>query len=88
MDLLNFDLYSWLILPLLIFFARVIDVTLGTLRIIFVSRGKKYLAPCSALWRYSSRYAARTLSSAWPALYTVPITGGGDARWINSESTT
>jgi len=45
MDLLNFDLYSWLILPLLIFFARVIDVTLGTLRIIFVSRGKRYLAP-------------------------------------------
>ncbi len=45
MDLLNFDLYSWLILPLLIFFARVIDVTLGTLRIIFVSRGRKHLAP-------------------------------------------
>ncbi len=45
MDLLNFDLYSWLILPLLIFFARVLDVTLGTLRIIFVSRGRKYLAP-------------------------------------------
>ena len=45
MDLLNFDLYSWLILPLLIFFARIIDVTLGTLRIIFISRGRKYLAP-------------------------------------------
>jgi len=32
-------------LPLLIFFARVLDVSLGTLRIIFISRGKKYLAP-------------------------------------------
>ncbi len=32
-------------LPLMVFVARVIDVTLGTLRIIFVSRGHKYLAP-------------------------------------------
>lgn len=40
-----FDWYVWVGLPLLVFFARVIDVTLGTLRIIFTSRGKKYLAP-------------------------------------------
>ena len=39
------QLYIWIGLPLLVFFARVIDVTLGTLRIIFISRGKKYLAP-------------------------------------------
>ena len=45
MDIVASPLYSWLILPLLIFFARVVDVTLGTLRIIFVSRGKRYLAP-------------------------------------------
>ena len=32
-------------LPILIFVARVIDVSLGTLRIIFISRGQKYLAP-------------------------------------------
>ena len=32
-------------LVLMIFFARVFDVTLGTLRIIFVARGQKYLAP-------------------------------------------
>ena len=41
----GFDWYAWVILPLLVFFARVVDVALGTLRIIFVSRGKKYLAP-------------------------------------------
>jgi len=39
------QLYAWGILPLLIFVARVADVTLGTLRIIFVSRGKRRLAP-------------------------------------------
>jgi uncharacterized protein YebE (UPF0316 family) len=38
-------LYLWVLLPLLIFGARVLDVSLGTLRIVFVSRGLKYLAP-------------------------------------------
>lgn len=37
--------YSWILLPLLIFFARVCDVSLGTIRIIFISKGIKYLAP-------------------------------------------
>jgi uncharacterized protein YebE (UPF0316 family) len=32
-------------LPFLVFFARICDVTLGTMRIIFISKGKKYLAP-------------------------------------------
>jgi len=39
------DLFNYVILPLLIFCSRVGDVTIGTLRIIFVSKGKKYLAP-------------------------------------------
>ncbi len=34
-----------LLLPLIIFFGRIVDVTLGTLRIIFVSKGQKTLAP-------------------------------------------
>lgn len=37
--------YAWFALPFLIFLARVIDVTMGTVRVIFVSRGLKYLAP-------------------------------------------
>ena len=35
----------WIIIPVLIFSARILDVSLGTMRIIFVSRGMKYLAP-------------------------------------------
>lgn len=42
---LNSELFAWIILPLLIFIARVFDVTFGTMRIIFVSRGEKFLAP-------------------------------------------
>lgn len=37
--------FVWFLLPFLIFLARVIDVTMGTVRVIFVSRGLKYLAP-------------------------------------------
>lgn len=39
------EIYSWVVLPLVIFFARILDVSLGTMRIIFVSRGKRSLAP-------------------------------------------
>jgi len=48
MDIISFytsDVFKWIILPILIFCARMTDVSLGTLRIIFVSRGIKYIAP-------------------------------------------
>jgi uncharacterized protein YebE (UPF0316 family) len=41
----NSGVYTWIVIPSLIFVARVIDVSLGTVRVIFVSRGLKYLAP-------------------------------------------
>ncbi|HUF00148.1 MAG TPA: DUF2179 domain-containing protein [Anaerolineales bacterium] len=41
----TFDWYTWVILPFIVFLARFVDVSLGTLRIIFLSRGRKYLAP-------------------------------------------
>ena len=37
--------YSYVALPLLIFFARVCDVSLGTIRIMFVSKGQRSKAP-------------------------------------------
>ncbi len=40
-----FDWYAWVGLPLIIFVARIFDVTLGTVRIILVSRGRRKLAP-------------------------------------------
>lgn len=39
------DLVTWVIMPLFIFVARVVDVSLGTMRIVFTSRGKYLLAP-------------------------------------------
>ncbi len=44
-EFIQSDIFAYLVLPLIIFFARISDVTLGTLRIIFVSRGNKVVAP-------------------------------------------
>ncbi|NIR49250.1 DUF2179 domain-containing protein [candidate division KSB1 bacterium] len=38
------EVYLWLVLPVLIFLARICDVTIGTLRIIFTTRGYKRMA--------------------------------------------
>ena len=37
--------YSWVIIPLLIFSARILDVSIGTMRIVYIARGKRMLAP-------------------------------------------
>ncbi|MBP9855112.1 MAG: DUF2179 domain-containing protein [Candidatus Omnitrophica bacterium] len=36
-------LYNWVVLPLIIFFARVADVSIGTFRIVLFSKNKKFL---------------------------------------------
>ena len=36
--------YTWVILPILIFFTRIVDVSLGTVRIIFINRNLRYWA--------------------------------------------
>lgn len=38
----NMESFSLIIIPILIFLARVLDVTFGTMRIIFISRSSKY----------------------------------------------
>lgn len=44
-DFLQSDIYLYGVLPLLIFLARICDVTIGTLRIIYVSKGQRHIAP-------------------------------------------
>ena len=43
--LLDSAFFTWFLLPVLIFIARVADVSLGTVRVIFIARGLKYFAP-------------------------------------------
>lgn len=39
------NLFNYIILPILIFLARITDVTIGTFRIVMVAKGRKYIAP-------------------------------------------
>ena len=39
------QIVKWVIIPSLIFFARLLDVSIGTLRIVFIARGDKVISP-------------------------------------------
>jgi len=47
------DVITWVVLPVLIFLARICDVSLGTIRVIFVSRGYRHLAPVLGFFEIS-----------------------------------
>ena len=68
-SILSSELFKWGILPLLIFLARILDVSLGTMRIVFVSRGMKYLAPITGffeviIWLLAIRVIMQNLNNA------------------------
>ncbi|MRR31900.1 DUF2179 domain-containing protein [bacterium] len=61
------------LLLLLVFFARVIDVSLQTMRIIFISRGKKNIAPLLGfvevfIWIAATGQLVRNLNDVWSYL--------------------
>jgi len=41
----DFDFINYIVIPILIFLARIVDVTVGTVRIVMVSKGKRHIAP-------------------------------------------
>jgi uncharacterized protein YebE (UPF0316 family) len=41
----EFDYFNWIILPIIIFFSRLTDVSLGTLRHVFISKGFRKIVP-------------------------------------------
>ena len=61
-------IFDWVVLPGIIFLARLIDVALGTLRIIFVSRSIRKLAPLvgffeSLIWLFAISQVVMNLSN-------------------------
>ncbi len=44
-QMLNSPVFAYGILPVLIFLSRIVDVSVGTMRIIFVSRQEKIISP-------------------------------------------
>ncbi len=72
------EIFTLVLLPILIFLARICDVTLDTLRIIYVSRGMKLLAPVIGfvevlIWLVAITQIFKNLSN--PACY-VAYAGG------------
>ena len=49
-QLLESNLFAYVILPLLIILARIIDVSIGTIKIIFIAKGFKKIAPFLAFF--------------------------------------
>ena len=83
--LLKSDLYTWFVIPFLIFIARVLDVSLGTVRVIFISRGLKYLAPVVGffeimIWLLAIGQIMTNLSS--PACYIAYAAGFAMGNFI------
>jgi len=64
------DIFHYVILPLLIFLARVTDVSINTMRIIFMLNGRKYISTLmgffeSLIWILAISQIFQNLSS-WP----------------------
>ena len=74
----DFSLLNWVILPLLIFAIRVVDVSLGTLRIIVLAKGNKLLAPLVGffeilIWLYAISQVIQNLTNVF---YYLAYAGG------------
>jgi uncharacterized protein YebE (UPF0316 family) len=62
------EFFKWVILPMLIFLARTADVTLGTLRNVFISKGFRNIVPFIGffevlIWLISMRQVMRHLDN-------------------------
>lgn len=74
----NSPIFSWIILPLLIFLARILDCSIGTLRIIFIARSKKLLVPLLGfieilIWLVAIRQIMENLTNVF---YYIAYAGG------------
>src|SRR4051812_32639883 len=77
-DFLASDIFKWGVLPLLIFLARMCDVTLGTLRNVFISKGLRRVVPVLGffevlIWLISIRQIMKYLDN--PVCY-IGFAGG------------
>jgi uncharacterized protein YebE (UPF0316 family) len=97
MDILDFResfdpvLFDYFILPLIIFVARLVDVSLGTLRIIFVSRSMRKLAPLvgffeSLIWLFAIGQIIMNLSNVMSYIAFAAGFAAGNYMGIYLES--
>jgi uncharacterized protein YebE (UPF0316 family) len=70
MEILNSPWFTYILLPLSIFFLRICDVTLDTMRIIFMTKGFKNLAPVIGffeilIWIVAISRTMQNLNNNW-----------------------
>lgn len=70
--------FKWILAPLLIFLARICDQSIGTIRIIFIGRGNRIIAPFLGffevlIWLLAIRQIMTNLTNA---IYYVAYAGG------------
>jgi uncharacterized protein YebE (UPF0316 family) len=62
--------YTWILLPILIFCARILDVSLDTVRIIFINNNRRWYVAFIAffavlIWPIPPKPMARVRSAIW-----------------------
>ncbi|MBC7923308.1 MAG: DUF2179 domain-containing protein [Ferruginibacter sp.] len=77
--------FNWVVLPLLIFCARISDVTLSTIRIVFVMSGRRNLAPIlgffeSLIWLVAISQIMKNISS--PVSYVAYAAGFASGTFV------
>lgn len=81
----NSEFVTWVVIPGLIFLARIVDVTIGTARVIFVSRGYKLLAAATGffevlIWLLAIGQIMKNLSN--PLCYVAYASGFALGNYI------
>ena len=76
-DLIHTEFFKWVLLPILIFIARTFDVTLGTLRNVFISKGMRHVVPIVGffevlIWLVSIRQIMQHLDNPMKNLLNSP----------------
>ncbi len=52
-EFVHSGIFQWVVLPLLIFLARLVDMSMDTIRIMLLSRGKKFIPPLIGFFQVS-----------------------------------
>lgn len=70
----SLEMVKWIIIPLLIVLARIVDVSLGTMRIISIGRGYKFIAPLLGffeilIWLIAIRQIMQNLTNIFYYLF-------------------
>lgn len=85
---MEFSYFNYIVLPLLIFFSRVLDVSLGTIRMVFISKGFERAAPILGffevlIWIVAVKQVMDNLTS--PTLYLAYAAGFAFGTYIGMK---